>query len=266
MINKNVIFDDGWILEAQNKSSNNSWARAVMDTFEKAGRTYLETLRKWYNGFPHDAKEKKDLKIKLEDLNDVAHLGGVNELSWFELIKHFNWQIMPVSANVRHPDFYISHPSDFYCEVSTLNLSGAETSGIGGLINHDLAANRILRKAIDEKADQLTYAEEKRHPALLAVFDYSSCSGLGTQRYSAIADTLLMFPDLPSALSAFMYVDKGVNEEGKIIIYGERSAVYHNPCASFSLPFDLFDMFPQFYVELKESKLIHNLHSTWILK
>jgi len=265
MTTQNVIFDDTWISKAQNESRDGSWARAVIDTFEQSGKTYLGIIKRWYDSYPHDTKEKKELMIKLEHFSNVDHLGGANELSWFEFMKHFNWQVTPVSEKVRHPDFHVTHPFEFYCEVSTLNLTGSEKTDIGGRINHEIPASKILRKAIDEKIDQLKYAGDKQKPAVLVVFDYSSWSGYGTQRYMAIADTLLMFPDLPPALSAFIYVDKGVNEKGKIVIYGERSAVYHNPRASLSLPSDLFDIFPQFHIELKETKLKNNLHSTWVL-
>lgn len=262
MKSDNTIFNAAWILEAQKKSIN-GWTRAVMDTFEPSGKKYLDTINRWFNGYPHDKKEKNELKAKLESYNDVDHLGGVNELAWFEFMKHFNWQVKPVSAKVRHPDFYISHPFEIFCEVSTLNKT--DIADIGGRIDHSRASSRILRKAIDEKLDQLKYAEQKKKPAILVVFDYSSWSGYGTQRFIAIAAHLLKCSNLPSELSALLYVDKGVNNEGKIVIYGERSAVYHNPCAKYPVPTALFEIFPQFFLELKDTLLVHKLHSTWIL-
>lgn len=260
-----AIFDDTWFSDAHKNSKNGSWARAVIDTFEPSGKIYLQTIRRWFESYPHVGKEKKELKKRLESYNDADHLGGANELSWFEFMKYFNWQVKPVSATVRHPDFYISHPFEIFCEVSTLNMSEVDKSNVGGRIDHSRASSRILRKAVDEKLDQLKYAEQKKKPAILVVFDYSSWSGYGTQRFKAIAAHLLKCSNLPSELSALLYIDKGVNGEGKIVIYGEKSAAYHNPCAKYPVPSNLFEIFPQFFLELKEALLTHELHSTWVL-
>jgi hypothetical protein len=181
-------------------------------------------------------------------------------------MKQFNWQVKPVSTTVRHPDFYISHPVKIFCEVSTLNKTNMEKSDAGGRIDHSRASSRILRKAIDEKLDQLKYAEQKKKPAILVIFDYSSWSGYGTQRFKAIAAHLLKCSNLPAELSTLLYVNKGVNNEGKIVIYGQQSAVYHNPCAKYPVPTALFEIFPQFFLELNEASLTHKLHSTWVLE
>ena len=144
-------------------------------------------------------------------------------------------------------------------------MANHEQTQIGGRIDHSSASSRILRKAIDEKFDQLKYAEKKKKPAILVVFDYSSWSGYGTHRFQAIADHLLDIAYLPSELSAFIYVDKGVNSEGKIVINGERSAVYHNRSAKYPLSSNLFDIFPQFFLEIRKEKKLSNFNSTWIL-
>ena len=90
---------------------------------------------------------------------------------------------------------------------------------------------------------------------ILPLFDYTSWSGLATERYRFLASELLgnkpAFSKLPSALSAIVYVERRVRG-GCIVLSRLRSAVYHNPAPRHSLPPRAFNMLRQFGNDIGE--------------
>lgn len=240
---------------------SSSWAKPVFDNFDESGWVYLSKIREWFAEFPFvSPHQSKHMRNRLESLNTEDHLGAVNELFWYNLATFLGWRLKPLSVEVTAPDFEVSSPACFYCEITTLNVSqsdrGQFKKGLSAPLNHGRGVARILRKATDEKKDQLKYGYDRQKPSILVVFDYSLFSGLGTQRPRFLADTLLHSASglqaMPKELSALLYLERYVSK-GKFYLRLSQSAVYHNPLSDFSVEREVFNWITQFVLsEYKE--------------
>ena len=157
-----VVFDHHWLAQTSARTTNNSWVDEVLADVDGAGGLYLNTLRNWFHRFPVSKKQKRSLKVSLESYDNHTHLGAVNELSWWELMNLWGWSVQPVPTSTeRRPDFYITQPSSFFCEVTTLNVSENERKafsiGQGVPLGHKGPIERIVKKITNEKTGQILY-------------------------------------------------------------------------------------------------------------
>lgn len=239
MVNQSTIFDDNWLKKARVKGNRDSWVNDVIEALNTTGQTYLSTLRLWFERFPLTAKEKRHLRVSLESIKNVDHLGGVNELAWWEFMQRekIKGNPLPSSSNPR-PDFELRPPADCFVEVSTLNVSEKDKTkfkdGHCVTLDHDETIQRVIEKLTKKKQRQLTYAADRKKAGVLALFDYTEWSGFGTQFFeslgSALLGTQLKFKNLPPELSAIVYLERKVLE-GRIVLSRQRSAIYYNPLA-----------------------------------
>lgn len=153
------------------------------------------------------------------------------------------------------PDFEVLSPYQFFVEVSTVNISERDKSKLETNqtleLDHSETLRRILGKSTTEKQEQLSYAADRKRPAVLVLFDYTFWSGFATQFFQYLANFLqgeqCGFQGLPRQLSAPVYVERGVFD-GRIAINQLRSAAYYSPCAENSLPLGTFPSIDQFSV------------------
>ena len=266
------IFSDAWLHTASTKSSNGSWAVAVIETLETTGRSYLSTLRMWFERFPLTLKQKHQLRTRLESLRDDEHLGAVNELAWWAFIVREGYTATPLpSTAAPRPDFEIQSLAGCFVEVSTLNVSQKDKvqfqSRKGVPLDHAETIRRVIGKLTDEKQRQLTYAAGHKKPGVLALFDYTTWSGLGTHFYRTLGDFLLGkqlgFRSLPSELSAIVYLERKVLE-GRMALSRDRSGVYYNPLALYPLPPEAFRSLNQFWLQFASADSAVNDHWVWL--
>lgn len=252
------LFDNNWFDLASKKSPGNQWIDYVMNQINGPGKTYLDTLRNWFEKFPVSEKYKKHLKNRIESFNNPDHLGGVNEIVWWEFINSFGWTAKPIDAGKgKTPDFHVTKPEDFFCEITTLNMSEKETKLLGSLgvaLDHNRSIERIMKKVGSEKVGQIGYGASRKKPSFLVLFDYSFASHFATPFYDVLANFLLGetlgFKKLPTELSGVVYAERHVCR-GKIGIGNKRSAVYHNPNALYKVTHSVFRMIRQ-YIQMKE--------------
>lgn len=254
------LYDQSWLSDVESKLSRNSWAYHVIKDVNESGQEYLSILREWHLSFPLPSRgKKKHMKNALESLNNYDHLGAVNELCWYRFMCDLAVSTQALQeGNGKTPDFKCTSPSgiEFYCEVTTLNVSSKETEfnacGIGTPLNQDAEISRIIRKATLEKAEQLKFGEKEQKPMVFVVFDYSTFSGFGTERPLALADALLKtskgLEAMQPYLSAIIYVERYVRR-GRCRIRASQSAVCHNPLAHRPLPLDIFGCFRQYALD-----------------
>lgn len=257
------LFDEAWRARAVGGDLGDSWANDVVAALDFDGGQYLATLAKWFTQFPaHSAKDRSELRKRLESFTTSAHLGAVNELSWCQFMRQSGFQVDPVPTTKKaaRPDFRLMGPAAAFAEVSTLNVSQSEEASLrvsGGVdLNHRETVRRLLLKASDEKCAQFEYAASEGMPCLLVLFDYTFWSGLATDRYRFLASVLLedepAFSKLPSALSAIVYVERRVRG-GRIVLSRIRSALYHNPEARHPLARSALNMLRQFGHDIGET-------------
>jgi hypothetical protein len=254
MPKQQVLYSKKWQSKIKSEDLSSSWAGPVFDNYDEDGSVYLSTVREWFSKFPFvTTGQTKHMKKSLEGLNTEDHLGAVNELFWYNLAIFLGWQLKPLVVDSAAPDFEVSSPACFYCEVTTLNVSQSDRkrleNGFSAPLNHSREAIRILRKATDEKIEQLKYGHNDRKPSILVVFDYSTFSGLGTQRPQYLADALLHsssgLQGMPKELSVLLYLERYILK-GRFRLRLSQSAAYHNPLADFSLEKEVFSWVTQF--------------------
>jgi len=245
------LFDDNWLSLALSRRGGTDWVDDVVQQLNGSGSIYLNTVRDLFQIFPLSNKQKKHLKRRLESFNNSDHLGGVNELSWWKLTQSFSWSTNPIPAGKKIlPDFHITSPYEFYCEVTTLNKSDYEKWQLTE--DHAYTLGRILSHKIPEKAEQIRYGHSKNKPSILVIFDYTSWSSLGTQFYRELANFLLRNTlNLPLELTAIIYVERKILD-GRIGVSKQRSAVYHNPNCQYKLPTMVFPMLHQYLAHNEE--------------
>ncbi len=258
MPKKLAIFDETWIKRAKATTDQASWAKDVMAAPDTSGGIYLSSLRLWFNGFPLSPKQKQRLAGSIESFQNEDHLGAVNELAWWTFLQKDQFSAQPIpTASSPTPDFLVTAPSEFFIEVSTLNVSDRDKSkfeaGDSVELDHAETLRRILGKLTDEKKRQLLYAADRKKPSVLVLFDYTGWSGFGTQFYKFLANFLLGkqrgFQSLPAELSALVYVERKIIN-GHIAISHLRSATYYNPYAKYTLPVGTFLSFNQFWCQM----------------
>ena len=175
-VHNQPIFGDEWLTKARPKSSNASWANAVVETLDTSGQIYLATLRLWFNEFPALPTDKQKLRERLECFQDDQHLGGVNELTWWTFMQHGGLAatVMPTAKKASRPDFQVAPPADCFIEVSTLNISADDRKhleqGKSVALNHTESIRRVIGKFTDEKRKQLMYAVDHQKPGVLVLF------------------------------------------------------------------------------------------------
>jgi hypothetical protein len=257
---KAELYNPSWLKKVQSEATQDSWAFDVIASINGSGGEYLTILRKWFLSHPLPSKgKKKHMKNALESLANYDHLGMVNELCWYRLMCDLSLspEALPEGSR-KAPDFKLTSTSgtEFYCEVTTLNVSSKDAAciaaGNGAPLNQNAEISRIIRKAIDEKIEQLQFGQAEQKGMIFVVFDYSTFSGLGTQRPLALADALLKtstgLQAMQPHLSAIIYIERYV-KEGRCHIRTSQSAVYHNPSADFPMLTDLFGCFKRYYLD-----------------
>jgi len=246
----NKLFDSNWLATARETVTRDSWAYDVMKFIPGSGEVYLKTIQTWYEEYPYISEH---LKNQLENLDTASHLGGVNELFWWELMKKFEWKAQPIEVgSERRPDFHVTDPLEFFCEVTTLNISKSDRTALecenGVELDHEATIYRALRKIAEDKKEQIDYGLEKERASILVLIDYTTWSGLATN-FSQIFQQKLFeadngFSELPQGLSAIVYIEKKIIC-ARFCVSIERSAVFHNPYADYILPETIFTMFCQ---------------------
>jgi hypothetical protein len=241
------LFDDNWCTLARSNG---------VSQLDDAGRIYDDTFRIWFQVFPVSNKQKRHLKQQLESFNIEDHLGGANELIWWNFMRLSHWCAIPIHASRGgRPDFEVTSPYEFFCEVTTLNLSDYEKTKFAARnslpLDHDRMIERIITKIGDDaKSKQIRYGFSQEKPSVLVLFDCTIWGGLPTQFYDVLAEFLLGSTSgathLPVELSAIVYVQYTVLPEGQIGISKLRSAVYHNPNCEYKLPVSVFSMMNQY--------------------
>lgn len=262
-----TIFDANWLRAAQTNVDQSSWVEEVIETFDSSGKLYLDILQNLFNGFPLNSKQKWQLKTRIESFNSADHLGAVNELAWWAFLEReqFNASPIPVTR-MPTPDFHVIAPSDFFVEVSTLNISKSDQSKFeledSVELDHSETLRRILGKLTDEKRKQLSYAAKLNSPSVLVLFDYTTWSQFPTQFYRFFAEFLLGrqrgFQSLPIELSALVYVERKVLVDGHLAICLLHSATYYNPYAQYPLPFGSFSSLNQYGGQMVPRESISN--------
>lgn len=271
-MSKTPIFSDDWLRTARTKSANGSWAAAAIETLETTGRIYLSTLRLWFERFPLTLNQKHQLRTRLESLRDDEHLGGVNELAWWVFIVREGFTAGPLPPTTTpRPDFELRSPTGCFVEVSTLNVSQKDKTRLeaqkGVALDHAETIRRVIGKLTDEKKQQLKYAADHKKASVLALFDYTTWSGLGTLFYRTLGDFLLGkqlgFKALPCELSAIVYLERKVLD-GRMAISRDRSGVYYNPLALYPLPSGTFPSLNQFWLQLASADSTANDRWVWL--
>ncbi len=256
-----MLFNSKWLEEARSLKKNNTWIHQVLDTWDKAGANYLDNLRKLFCSYPDVGDVKKDLANRIQSFKDEDHLGAANELSCWAFLKRAGFECKPIPrSGEQTPDFHVFAPTEFFVEVTTLNISREEREKIACgnhiWLNQGNTLTRILRKP-KEKQKQFLYGAEKQKPCVLVLFDYAFWSGVGTKLDQHIGIHLLEkqgFHCLPTELSALIYLKRCVIEKGRLAIHLPGSAIYYNPNASAPLPLETFAFLRQFTCELVEPK------------
>jgi hypothetical protein len=232
----------------------------------------MSTLRLWFERFPLNPKQKHQLRTRLESLRDDEHLGGVNELAWWAFIVHEGFTAAPLPPTTKpRPDFELQSPVGCFVEVSTLNVSQKDQAQFkvqeGVALNHAETIRRVIGKFTDEKQQQLRYASDQRKPSVLALFDYTTWSGMATLFHRTLGDFLLGkqlgFRSLPSELSAIVYLERKVLD-GRIALSRNRSGVYYNPLAMHPLAPGAFPCLNQFWLQLASVDSTANEHWVWL--
>lgn len=259
MKTKQTLYDESWLSDIQSNAEPESWVFDVVGDINGNGGVYLSILRDWFLAYPFPSNGKrKHMRNLLESSATHDHLGAANELCWYRLMNNLGLKpkVLPEGRS-KSPDFQGTTTSgiEFYCEVTTLNVSSADAklrvAAEGVHLNQDLEISRILRKATEEKAEQLQFDRKAQKAMALVVFDYSTFSGLGTARPAALADAILQTPSglqvMPPYLSALIYVERYV-QKGRCRIRASQSAIYRNPLAGSQMPVDAFDCLYQYQI------------------
>jgi hypothetical protein len=264
------LYDDRWISKTKDNMPTRSLFKNVFKEFDEAGSIYLDILRKWFNRFPLSTKQKRHMKSLLESYDDKDHLGAVNELTWYEFMKSIGLDSIPLpTGKVRKPDFEVTNPLKFFCEVTTLNISKRDEKafekGKSISLEQEKSIARIIGKILNEKMEQIKYGTNKKQPNLLVIFDYSAWAGLGIERYWAFANYLFGktcgFKVMPDDLSAIIYLERAVLK-GHIALNLKQSAGYINPFAKHVFSDKTFQMIRHYERPFRE---IHGSSSTYLI-
>jgi hypothetical protein len=266
------VFEEDWLARARARGADSCWADDVLEALNGAGGVYLASLQLWFSKFPLSNKHKRALKAHLESFHNEDHLGAVNELAWWVFMDRAGLKATPVPVSTgSRPDFYVEAPTEFFAEVSTLNISEKEkkkfAAGDAIELDHAETVRRVLLKVSDEKRSQMSYAANHHKPCALVLFDYTTWSGFATQFFRVLADFLLSkgrgFREMPFDLAALVYVERKVID-GRIAISQGRSAVYYNPYAKYELHVGTFPELNQFSCQMVTVEPKFESHWLWL--
>ncbi len=241
------LFNEEWVKQASADRNPASWATRALDD-STGGQVYLATLEQWFDAYPLKTDDKSQMAGRLRNLKEnEAHLGAVNELVWWQLMKRMDWKAEPVPCKkgVYTPDFLVRHPHRLHVEVTTENVSAKDRADVRPL-DHKETARRLLNIVCGKKG-QLCAAAAEGQPIALAVFDYTAWSGFGAEVARGIAEYVVC-PDrlnatIPAEASAIVFVLSQFDGE-RFRVSVDQSAVYHNPVATHPLPESVFSWFP----------------------
>jgi len=236
-MHENCLFDNNWMKTAY---TEDSWAKAVIDDIDNYGSVYLDCLSEWFGTFPGSNKQKKGLKSGLLNFENCAHLGAVNELSWWIYLTSRGLSLERIpEGKLPTPDFVLNTDTEnIIFEVTTLNPSkdircrDLQYSQVNSL-------RRIVYKATKDKVQQLSYGSEKNMPAVLVLFNYDEWSGLSSQFFHKLNDSIVDHA-LPKELSAILYLERFV-DSGRSLYKKESASVFRNPLAQYSLKHDIIE-------------------------
>ena len=215
------IFGASWLGSARSASDVASWASEVIADYDTTGKTYLDTIRQWFDGFSAEPRDKNKLRGELENFSkNSAHVAGVNELAWWTLMKAQGMlaAVVPTTKSAARPDFDVHSPFECYIEVTTLNVSQADETAfaeapalmedaksrpddeededsvskhIGAALDRNETIRRLIWNSARGKLNQLKHATDQKKPAVLVVFDYTAFSAYATDFNRALGDSLL---------------------------------------------------------------------------
>jgi hypothetical protein len=236
-MNKNYLFNYDWM---KTEYPDNSWAKDVLDDINNYGSVYLDSLSKWFEELPGSNKQKNHLKAGLLNPDNCAHLGAVNELSWWIYLTSRGFSLDRIPAGKKPtPDFILnSDKGNIIFEVTTLNPSK-------DFYCNDLqysqanSLRRMVRKATEDKHKQFIYGAEKNIPVVLIVFNYDEWSGFGTQFFRKLKDSIIDCV-LPKELSSIIYLERHVIK-GQSVYKNESASIFRNPNAQVSLKMDIIE-------------------------
>lgn len=236
-MSENYLFDNNWMKIAH---AEDSWAKVVLDDIDNNGYLYLSCLSKWFRKLPGSNKQKNHLKAGLRNSDNCAHLGAVNELSWWVYLTSRGLSLDRIpEGKTPTPDFVLNgDKGNIIFEVTTLNPS-KDISCRDLQYSQVNSLKRIVRNAVEDKVKQFIYGSEKNMPVVLVLFNYDEWSGLGTQFSHKLKDAMVDF-DLPKELSAIIYLERSV-DKGMSRYKKESALVYRNPIAPFCLEMDIIE-------------------------
>ncbi len=237
-MSNNNLFDNDWL---ENTYPEDSWAKAVVDDNGNYGSVYLDTLSAWFGKLPGSNKQKNSLKAGLLSCINDAHLGAVNELSWWIYLTSRGLSLdgIPKGATAT-PDFELkSDKGNIIFEVTTINPS--REIGCGDLEYSQFnSLRRIVGKASEEgKLKQFIYGVERGMPVVLVLFNYDEFSGFGTQFHRMLRDNMVDCA-LPKELSAVIFLERSV-DKGKSRYKKDSAFVFRNPKAEYSFKTGLIE-------------------------
>lgn len=236
-MNKNYLFNNDWMKIAH---AEDTWAKVVLDDLDNYGSVYLDSLSEWFRKLPGSNKQKNHLKAGLLNSDNCAHLGAVNELSWWVYLTSRGLSLDRIpEGKTPTPDFVLNSDKDnIIFEVTTLNPS-KDISCRDLQYSQVNSLRRIVRKAAEDKLKQFIYGSEKNIPVVLILFNYDEWSGFGTQFFHKLKDSIVDCV-LPKELSAIIYLERFVIK-GKSLYKEESASVFRNPKAQFSLKMDAIE-------------------------
>ncbi len=240
---QNECFNASW---RSKKPCSSSWATEVLNDFDGYGDLYLSKINEWFNNYP---EKPKCFKSNLENHDNRVHRAAVNELFWYNLALQLNWKLTAIPVveekDEHRPDFEITSPIPFNCEITTLHECG-------GKFSFEKELTRIYGKWTDDgKKGQIEWSKTQNKPHVLIVFDYSDFSGLGSQHHQSLPDFFQnpkkgnkILPSLPSGLSAILYLERYV-EKGKFMLRMSKSICLPNTRACFPIDKNIFNWIDQ---------------------
>ena len=161
---KNHLFNNDWM---QIEHAEDSWAKAVLEDIDDFGFLYLDSLSEWFVRLPGSNKQKNHLKAGLLNSDNCAHLGAVNELSWwiYVISRGLSLERIP-EGKIPSPDFVLKgDKGNIIFEVTTLNPSRS-ISCRELQYSQGNSLRRILRKASEDKLKQFIYGAERNIPVV----------------------------------------------------------------------------------------------------
>ncbi|MGH9145798.1 MAG: hypothetical protein ACRD1Q_03750, partial [Vicinamibacterales bacterium] len=100
------VFDEAWRAAAVAGGPGDSWVNDVVAALQSDGGEYLATLARWFTQFPvASSADHSALRTRLESFATTDHLGAVNELCWYQLMRQSGFQVEPIpTATTARPD------------------------------------------------------------------------------------------------------------------------------------------------------------------